>query len=67
MHELRANWRLLLAATFGLGTGSAAISLYGIGALVPHMIGDLGWTRAQFATLGVLSLVTAFVFPVAGR
>lgn len=31
------------------------------------MIADLGWTKAQFAALGILSLINAFVFPVAGR
>lgn len=31
------------------------------------MIGDLGWSKAKFASLGVLSLIIAFVFPVVGR
>jgi MFS family permease len=65
--ELRQNWRPLLAATFGLGTGSAAITLYAANAIAPRMIADLGWTKAQFAALGMLSLINAFMFPVAGR
>ena len=31
------------------------------------MIEDLGWSKAQFAMLGSLSLINAFFFPVAGR
>lgn len=65
--ELRRNWRPLLAATFGLGTGSAAISLYTTSIIAPHMIEDLGWTKAQYAMLGTLSLVMSFCFPIAGR
>lgn len=67
LKELQENWRPLLAATFGLGTGSAAITLYTAGILAPHMIEDLGWTRSQFALLGVLSLIPSLCFPIAGR
>lgn len=65
--ELRENWRPLFAATFGLGTGSAAITLYTSSIIAPRMIGELGWSKAQFALLGALSLVNAFAFPIAGR
>ena len=65
--ELRSNWRPLLAATFGLGTGSAAYTLYTTGIIAPRMIAELGWTKAEFAALGMLSLVNSFLFPFAGR
>jgi MFS family permease len=65
--ELRQNWRPLLAATFGLGTSASAITLYAANTIAPRMIVDLHWTKAQFAALGMLSLINAFVFPVAGR
>ena len=57
----------MLAATFGLGTGSAAITLYTTSIIAPNMIADLGWTKAQYAMLGTLSLVMSFCFPIAGR
>jgi predicted MFS family arabinose efflux permease len=65
--ELRTNWRALFAATFGLGTGSSAIALYTTSVIAPHMIADLGWTKATFAALGTLSIVPSLCFPVAGR
>ena len=65
--ELRRNWRPLFAATFGLGTSASAITLYAANTIAPRMIVDLHWTKAQFAALGMLSLINAFVFPVAGR
>lgn len=46
---------------------SAANSLFVTGILVPDMIADLHWSKAQFAALGGLSLITAFFFPIAGR
>jgi predicted MFS family arabinose efflux permease len=57
----------LLAATFGLATGSAALALYTTSIIVPHMIADLGWSRATFAALGTLSIVPTLCFPFAGR
>lgn len=57
----------MLAATFGLGTGATAITLATSGILAPQMIADLGWTRAQFALLGMLSIVPSLCFPFAGR
>jgi predicted MFS family arabinose efflux permease len=57
----------LFAATFGLGTGSAAISLYTSSIIAPHMIAEMGWSKAEYALLGTLSLVIACCFPLAGR
>lgn len=65
--ELLRNWRPLLAATFGLGTGSAAISLYTASIVAPRMITELAWSKSDYALLGMLGLVLAFFFPVAGR
>lgn len=67
MSELLRNWRPLLAATFGLATGTTTYSLYTMSIIAPHMIAELGWSKAQFAGLGVMSLIIAFFFPLAGR
>lgn len=65
--ELRQNWRPLLAATFGLATGSSALSLYTPSVIAPHLIKEFGWSTAAFAAVGSLSLITALTIPVAGR
>ncbi|MFA7588371.1 MAG: MFS transporter [Novosphingobium sp.] len=64
---MRANWRPLLAATFGLGTGYAALSVYTPSVIAPHLLEEFGWSKSEFAALGVLSLVVAFCIPFAGR
>ena len=63
--ELRQNWRPLLAATFGLGTGYAALSLYTPSVIAPHLIEEFGWSRSAFAALGSISLVAAICIPIA--
>jgi predicted MFS family arabinose efflux permease len=57
----------VLAATIGLGTGSAALTLYTTSIIAPHMIADLGWSRSSYAMLGTLSIVPTLCFPLAGR
>lgn len=64
--ELRSNWRPVAAATFGLGTGFS-LTMYTTSILAPHMMGEFGWTKAQFALVGMLAAVTAFALPLAGR
>jgi MFS family permease len=64
--ELKANWRPLLAATIGLGSG---MSMAGVitTTIAPTMVAENGWSASQFALVGSLALVTSFVFPFVGR
>ncbi|MET0271022.1 MAG: MFS transporter [Sphingomonas sp.] len=64
--ELRTNWRPLLAATIGMGSG---MSLVGVitSTIAPTLVGDLGWSNSDFALVGSLALITAFAFPFVGR
>lgn len=64
--EFRLHWRNLMAASFGLALGSA-ITHYTLSLFAPAMIADLGWSRAQFALIGSLPLLTMFLIPLAGR
>lgn len=66
MKELRANWRPLLAATIGIGSG---MSIHGTitSAIAPSLIADVGWSRAEFAMVGSLGFVTAIAMPFIGR
>lgn len=64
--ELRAHWRPLLAATLGLATG---MSLAGpiTTTIAPTMVRENGWSQSDFAAVGSIALVAAFVFPLIGR
>lgn len=64
--ELRANWRPLLAATIGLGSGMSMAGTITT-TIAPTMVADNHWDAAQFALVGSLALVTALVFPFVGR
>jgi MFS family permease len=64
--ELRQNWRPLLAATIGMGSG---MSMAGVitTTIAPSMVADNGWHKADFALVGSLALITSFSFPFVGR
>jgi MFS family permease len=64
--ELRQNWRPLLAATIGMASGMSMVGMVTT-TIVPSLISDVGWSKADFAAVGVLALATAFVFPFVGR
>lgn len=64
--ELRQNWRPLLAATIGMASG---MSLVGVvtSTIVPSLLADVGWSKADFAAVGSIALIMSFVFPFIGR
>ena len=64
--ELQDNWRPLLAAMIGLGSGFSLQS-YTASIMAPHLIAEFGWSRAEFALVGSLSLIMSLVFPFIGR
>ncbi len=64
--ELRANWRPLLAATIGLGTGMSLIGIV-ISTMAPALIGSNGWSKADFAMVGTLGLFSSLALPFVGR
>lgn len=66
LKELLGNWRPVLGATIGLASGFSAAN-YVTSIMAPHMIAEFGWTRAEFAAVSSLSLLTVFFFPIAGR
>jgi predicted MFS family arabinose efflux permease len=63
---MRRNWRTLLAASLGSGT-SIPLFAYTNSAFAPHLIKEFGWSRAQFALIGLATLSTLLVLPVVGR
>jgi MFS family permease len=64
--ELSANWRALLGATIGLASGFSAAN-YVTSIMAPYMIAEFGWSRAEFASVGSLSLLAIAFLPLAGR
>jgi MFS family permease len=66
LSELRRNWRHLLAATIGLSIGYGS-STYVTSLFSPHLIGEFGWSKAQFALLGATMLVAIVGMPIVGR
>ncbi len=57
LSEFRRNWPNLLGAALGLGFG-AAINHYMMNLFGPALIAEFGWTKAQFALVGSLGLIT---------
>lgn len=64
--ELRRNWRPLLAATIGMGSGMSVVGVI-TSTIVPTLLADTGWSKAEFAMVGSLALLMSFVFPFVGR
>jgi len=64
--ELRSNWRPLLAAMIGLSSGFTALAFTN-SIMGPHLIKAFGWSKADFALLGTLGLMTLIGLPIAGR
>jgi MFS family permease len=63
--ELRTNWRPQLAATVGLSTGFTALAVTN-SIMGPHLIRAFGWSKADFALLGTLGLMTLIALPASG-
>lgn len=57
---------MLLGACVGLALGSA-LNHYMLNLFGPPLIAEFGWTKAQFALVGSLSLVSLFLVPLLGR
>jgi len=64
--EFRTNWRALAAAGLGLG-GGAALHIYSLSVFAPPLLQEFGWSKAQFALVGLIGMLTLVTVPVAGR
>ncbi|MCW1430161.1 MFS transporter [Novosphingobium sp. JCM 18896] len=64
--ELRDNAKPLLAASLGCGT-SLSLFAYTSSVFAPHLVKEFGWSRAQFALIGLTMLTTVFILPFVGR
>ncbi|HEX7853562.1 MAG TPA: MFS transporter [Sphingobium sp.] len=64
--DFREKWRPLVGASLGLGSG-VALQSFIMGVFAPYLLSALGWSKADFAMLGVLSILVLFAVPVVGR
>src|SRR5262245_18586651 len=64
--ELRAQWRPLLAALIGVGSGLSFITTI-TSIMAPHLIAAFGWTRGDLAAVSSSVIVLVFTIPVIGR
>lgn len=66
LSELRLHWRPLTGAAIGLSIGHS-LNMYITSIFSPHLIAEFGWTRAQFALLGVTIVLAIVGMPLVGR
>lgn len=66
LKEFRVNWTVVLATFIGISTGNA-LSHYTMSLFAPELIKAFGWSKAQFALVSALPLLTAIITPLAGR
>ncbi|MET0366082.1 MAG: MFS transporter [Sphingobium sp.] len=64
--EFGLHWQPLLAASLGMGLGSA-LSHYTMSLFGPALIQEFGWSKAQFALIGSVPLINMLFVPFAGR
>lgn len=64
--EFRQHLKPLIAASLGSGT-SLPLFAYTNSAFAPHLVREFGWSRSQFALVGLAMLTTLFVLPFIGR
>lgn len=64
--EFRQHWRPLLAASLGLGS-ALSLNSFILSIFAPYMIGEFGWTRSQWAMLGLVQMAVMISIPIAGR
>ena len=64
--ELRHNLRPLAAACLGTGT-SLPLFAYTNSVFSPYLLKQFGWSRAQFALVGLTMMATLVVLPFVGR
>ncbi|MGF7153427.1 MFS transporter [Novosphingobium gossypii] len=57
--EFAQGWRIVAAATLGVGLGLSPLPVYTLGMLAPQLAADFGWSIAQ--VMGVLSITTLAV------
>ncbi len=66
LSEFRQHWRPLLAASLGMGS-ALSLNTYILSIFAPYLIGEFGWSRSQWAMLGLVQIAVVVSIPIAGR
>lgn len=66
LREIQINWRSLTAASLGLASGYT-LNLYVSNIFAPHLLAEFGWSRSQFALIGMSVLLGVVTLPIVGR
>lgn len=64
--EFRQHWRPLTASFLGMGS-ALSLNSYILSTFAPYLIGEFGWSRSQWAMLGVVQILVMVCLPIAGR
>jgi len=64
--EFRRYWPNLIGATMGMGFG-IALNHYLMNLFGPELIEEFGWSKSQFALIGLVSIFMMVFVPIAGR
>lgn len=65
-NEFRRNWKPLTASFLGMASG-LSLNSYILSIFAPYLLGEFGWSRAQWATLGLVQLGLLVIMPLVGR
>lgn len=65
MREFVSNWQALAAACLGLVAGT--ITNYVGNLFSPYLVAEFGWSKSQFALVGLTVVIAAICLPVVGR
>jgi MFS family permease len=64
--EFRQHWRPLTASFLGMGS-ALSLNSYILSTFAPYLIEEFGWSRSQWAMLGVVQILVMVCLPIAGR
>lgn len=64
--EFRRHWKPLLAAFLGMGS-ALSLNAYLLSIFAPYLIDEFGWTRSEWALLGMVQVLIMVCLPIAGR
>jgi predicted MFS family arabinose efflux permease len=64
--EIRAKWRVVLATSLGQASGYSIVT-YINNVFTPHLLKEFGWSKSNFALVGVALFFGFLIQPITGR
>jgi MFS family permease len=65
LREFSVSWQAFAAACIGMTAGTVSIYMNNI--FSPHLIGAFGWSKSEFALIGLTVIVSVICLPIVGR